>query len=241
MRAPLTAQLVNLLFAGWLCFGCVKEAAPGPRSEGPLGAQPGAAAQTAKQPTPIEAARSFSEPPSRGPENAPIVIETYGDFECPFCARGAVVLRQLEQLYPRDVRVVWRNFPLEFHARAQPAANAVFSAYEQGGNAAFWRMHDLLFAVQMRAGEAKLEDAELGAYAAQLGLEAKLVERAINENRYATRISKDIERGRVSGVRATPTFVINGFVIEGLVPLEVFQHAVDALLRQRQERLQHAI
>lgn|GEM_PF-1280841 len=240
MRAPLTAQLANLLFAGCLCFGCVKEVAQGPRSEGPLGAQPGARAQTAKQ-APVEAVLSFSEPPSRGPQNAPIVIETYGDFECSYCARGAVVLRKLEQLYPRDVRVVWRNFPLEFHARAQPAANAMFSAYEQGGHLAFWRMHDLLFAVQMRSGEAKLEDAELGAYATQLGLDAKLVERAINENRYAARISKDIERGRVSGVRATPTFVINGFVIEGLVPLEVLQHAVEALLRQRQERLQHAI
>ncbi|MDX2054263.1 MAG: thioredoxin domain-containing protein [Polyangiaceae bacterium] len=244
MRAPLTALLANLLFAGALCLSpsCVKEAAKGPQSGGPLAAHassdsavPGYPATAHEQPT------SFSDPPSRGPANAPIVIETYGDFECPYCAHAAVLLRKLEQIYPNDVRVVWRNFPLEFHARAVPAANAALAAYEQGGNSAFWQMHDLLFATHFAESSPGLTDEEIQAFAEKSGVAPTFVERAMNENRYTARISQDLERGRLMGISATPSFVLNGFVIEGLVPLKGFRHAIDALLRQRQERLKHAI
>lgn len=244
MKSPVAAQLVSLLFASWLCLasGCVKSTDGSPSTQ-VAGADPSSPAQATASPAVAAKAspKRTVEPPSRGPANAPISIETYSDFECPYCAQGALLLRKLEQLYPGKIRVIWRNFPLEFHERALPAASAALAAYEEGGNVAFWKMHDLLFVGHFTAGGPRLADADFIAFSQKLGLDPQRIVSAAKTGRFRQAVGADLARGRALGITGTPSFVVNGHLIEGIVPLAAFRHAIDALLRQRQERLRHAI
>ena len=95
---------------------------------------------------------------------APVTVIEYGDFECPYCAAAAPVLKQLVEESDGQVRLVFRHFPLaDNHPHALTAALAAEAAAAQG---AFWPMHDLLFARQDR-----LSDVALRAYAEELGLD----------------------------------------------------------------------
>ena len=75
--------------------------------------------------------------PVKGPASAPVTLQVFSDFECPFCVRAAPTLADVEARFQGRVRLVWRNYPLPSHARARPAARAAMSAMAQGGNAKF--------------------------------------------------------------------------------------------------------
>jgi hypothetical protein len=83
--------------------------------------------------------------PSRGPLSAPLVIQMFSDFQCPFCSRVEPTVARILASYPTEVRVVWRHYPLAFHANAMPAAEAASEVFAQVGDAGFWPYHDLLF------------------------------------------------------------------------------------------------
>lgn len=85
--------------------------------------------------------------PVRGPADAWVTLVEFSDFECPYCASVQATIDQLRLAYPADVRVVFKHYPLSFHAHARAAAIAAECAGEQGR---FWEMHDAIF--QGRAG-----------------------------------------------------------------------------------------
>ena len=93
--------------------------------------------------------------PTRGPASAPIEIQVFADFECPFCRRGEATLVELERAHPGQIRVVWRNLPLAGHRHARAAARAALEAFAQRGNQGFWRMHDLLYAATGPGGRSR--------------------------------------------------------------------------------------
>jgi Na+/H+ antiporter NhaA len=138
----------------------------------------------------------------RGPEDAPITMVEYGDFECPYCGQAEPVIREL--LAGRgDVRYVWRHLPLsDVHPQAQMAAQAAEAAAEQG---AFWEMHDLLLDHQdaLRLGD-------LVRYAGELGLNVERFRDHLRRNTGAARVAEDVDSADLSGVSGTPTFFING-------------------------------
>jgi Na+/H+ antiporter NhaA len=138
----------------------------------------------------------------RGPEDAPITMVEYGDFECPYCGQAEPVIREL--LAGRgDVRYVWRHLPLsDVHPQAQMAAQAAEVAAEQG---AFWEMHDLLLDHQdaLRLGD-------LVRYAGELGLNVERFRDDLRRNTGAARVAEDVDSADLSGVSGTPTFFING-------------------------------
>jgi Na+/H+ antiporter NhaA len=138
----------------------------------------------------------------RGPEDAPITMVEYGDFECPYCGQAEPVIREL--LAGRgDVRYVWRHLPLsDVHPQAQMAAQAAEAAAEQG---AFWEMHDLLLDHQdaLRLGD-------LVRYAGELGLNVERFRDDLRRNTGAARVAEDVDSADLSGVSGTPTFFING-------------------------------
>ena len=104
----------------------------------------------------------------RGPEDAPVTIVEYGDFECPYCGQAEPVIRELLAGFG-DVRYVWRHLPLnDVHPHAQIAAEAAEAAARQG---AFWELHDLLFDHQDA-----LRPSDLVGYAGQLGLDTERFE-----------------------------------------------------------------
>jgi Na+/H+ antiporter NhaA/predicted DsbA family dithiol-disulfide isomerase len=156
----------------------------------------------------------------RGPEDAPVTLVEYGDFECPYCGKAEPVVREL--LADRgDVSYVWRHLPLnDVHQSAQIAAEASEAAAEQG---AFWGMHDLLLDHQRSL---KLPD--LIGYAAQLGLDTERFEDDLRRHTGGARIAEDVDSADLSGVSGTPTFFVNGRRHQGAYDIENLTSAVRA-------------
>jgi Na+/H+ antiporter NhaA len=138
----------------------------------------------------------------RGPEEAPVTVVEYGDFQCPYCGQAEAVIREL--LAGRgDVRYVWRHLPLaDVHPDAQLAAEAAEAAAEQG---AFWQMHDMLFAHQDALGPD-----DLTRYAAQLELDVERFRDDLRRHTGGAEVAEDVDSADLSGVSGTPTFFING-------------------------------
>ena len=143
-----------------------------------------------------------------GPDDAPVTLVEYGDYECPSCGMAYPVVKAIQQRMGDRLRFVFRNFPLaESHPHAEHAAEAAEAAGAQGR---FWPMHDTLFEHQQA-----LDDAHLVRYAAELGLDADEMARALEEGTFEPRVRRDFRSGLRSGVNGTPTFFINGERYDG--------------------------
>jgi protein-disulfide isomerase len=153
-----------------------------------------------------------------GDPAAPVTVLEYGDYECPYCAAAAPVLRQLVEESDGRVRLAFRNFPLaEVHPFALTAALAAEAADAQG---AFWPMHTLLFTHQDR-----LDDAALRAYGDELGIDgSRLVGEAAQP--YADKVEADFAAGVEVGVPGTPTLFIEGQLYTGRVEIGALRRAV---------------
>ena len=124
--------------------------------------------------------------------------------------------------FPGKVRLIYRDFPLDFHAGARPAAEAARCAAAMGR---FWEYHDVLFVAQPEFAREQLVG-----YAGRLGLDRAAFGACLDSGRFAPSIDADIAEGRARGVRGTPTFFINGRRLVGAQPIETFRDAIrDAL------------
>ena len=137
-----------------------------------------------------------------GQPGARVTVIEYGDFECPNCKQAAPAVKLLFKRFAGEVQVGFRHFPLEVHPHALQAAIAAEAAGAQGK---FWPMHDLLFENQTH-----LKLPHLRAYAERLELDLARFDAEIRDGLYLQRIREDVEQGRRSGVRGTPTFFVNG-------------------------------
>ena len=155
----------------------------------------------------------------RGPEDAPVTILEYGDFQCPYCGRAEPILRELLADFGDEVRYVWRHLPLtDVHERAQIAAEASEAAAAQG---AFWEMHDLLLDHQ----DALLIP-DLLRYAQEIGLDVERFEDDVRKHAGAGRVAADVDSADLSGVSGTPTFFINGRRHYGAYDIDTLTKAV---------------
>ncbi len=169
--------------------------------------------------------------PQRGPASAPVVIDLFMDFQCPFCSRIQPTLDELGKAFPGKLRIVYRSRPLPFHPRARVAAEAALEAFRQGGNAAFWKMYDRLFEVQSIYGAFELPERER--YAREQGLNVDRFRQALNDHEHEAAIAADeaiADRAEISG---TPATVINGIYISGAQPVASCQQAVRAALARK--------
>lgn len=165
--------------------------------------------------------------PFRGPAEAPVEIVVFSDFQCPYCARLVPLLEQVCTLYPKDVKLVFKNFPLRNHAFSRQAASAALAANEQGK---FWPFHDKLFASYTQLNEAKILD-----IAKELGLDPDKFEMDIKSRKILAQINQDVQDARTVGVRGTPTVLINGKKLrEG--SLQGFQTQIEKALQQGKKR-----
>ncbi len=157
--------------------------------------------------------------PSLGPQDAPIVIVEFSDFQCPYCQRfHNQTFEALMAAYPGKIRFVYRNLPLtSLHPEAFPAAEASLCANEQE---AFWAYHDKLF-------QGELGESAYLRYAQELNLNLDQFRQCLQERRYRDFIEKDMDFALELGVRSTPTFFINGIALVGAQPLSVFQDVID--------------
>lgn len=167
-----------------------------------------------------------AESPSKGAPNAPVVVQVWSDFECPFCAEVHPATSEMLRVYAGKVRLVWHDYPLPFHAHARLAANAGREAYAQGGAEAFWRFHDAVYGVNSPSLDAEA----LEQFAAKAGLDAARFREAQRTQRHEAEIKRDFEAGTALGVEGTPAFLINDYFFIGAVPFEVLRLVVDRAL-----------
>jgi len=155
----------------------------------------------------------------RGPEDAPVTVVEYGDFECPYCGQAEPVIRELLAEFGAEVRYVWRHLPLtDVHSHAQVAAEAAEAAAKQG---AFWEIHDLLLDHQDA-----LRMPDLLRYADELRLDVARFEEDIRKHEGAGRVAEDVDSADLSGVSGTPTFFINGRRHYGAYDIDTLSKAV---------------
>jgi Na+/H+ antiporter NhaA len=154
----------------------------------------------------------------RGPEESPVTLVEYGDFECPYCGQAEPAVRELLRDFG-DVRYVWRHLPLtDVHPNAQLAAEAAEAAGKQGK---FWEMHDLLMDHQDA-----LRPRDLMGYAASLGLDTDRFAADLRKHAGAAHVSEDLDSADLSNVSGTPTFFVNGKRHYGAYDIQTLKKAV---------------
>jgi protein-disulfide isomerase len=161
--------------------------------------------------------------PSKGPEDAPITIVEFSDYECPYCVRAEPTVKDLLAAYPGKIRLVYRDFPLPNHAAAPKASEAGHCAGDQGK---FWEMHARLF-----AANGKLAVSDLKSYAREVGVDGAKFDRCLDSGEKASVVAFHKKAGDEAGVSGTPAFFVNGRLLSGAQPLEAFKAVVDEELK----------
>ena len=167
--------------------------------------------------------------PSLGGRNARVVIQEFSDFQCPFCGRVNPTIERVLEEYGDQVRIVWRDYPLPFHQQAHPAAQAAREVFRQGGNEKFWAYHEMLFKNQRALSRENLES-----YAERVGgINMAQFRAALDNETHKAAVDADMAAVREAGARiGTPSFFINGRLVQGAQPFEAFKRAIDAALEE---------
>jgi protein-disulfide isomerase len=162
-------------------------------------------AKLASEPPPL-----LSEPvkisidgdPMRGPSTARVTIVEFSDFQCPFCARAVSEATAVLAKFPKDVRLVFKQYPLDTHSQAALAAEAALAAQAQGK---FWELHD-----KMYANFRSISRDRIFVWAKEIGLDLDKLRADLDSHKFAARVSAESHQGDNAGVEGTPTFFIDG-------------------------------
>jgi protein-disulfide isomerase len=161
---------------------------------------------------------------AKGPADAPVTIVEFSDFECPFCAQAADLVKQITDAYPKDVRFVFKNYPLPFHKNAMPAAKAAVAAGKQGK---FFEMHDKLFANARSLSQEFYEKA-----AGEIGLDVEKFKADMASEEVNKQVQQEMAEASTVAVRGTPTFFINGKKPQGR-SFELYKQIIDDALKEK--------
>lgn len=214
-------------------------------SGSPVVAQPsGSPTPTAQQPSgqpsgPVKV--SVDNDPVLGDKNAPVTLIEFSDYECPFCKRAFTdVLPELKKTYidTGKVKLVYRDFPLSFHANAQKEAEAAECARSQSNDVTYFKFHDQIF-TQTTAGGTGLALTQLPVIAKNLGLNVNQFQQCLDSGKFKDEVAKDIADGSAAGVSGTPSWIIGtsskdgqveGQLIVGAQPFSAFKTIIDEKL-----------
>ena len=164
----------------------------------------------------------IGDAPILGNKNAKITLVEYSDFQCPYCAKGSKIMHEVKKKFGDKVKVVFKNFPLPFHKQAKGAALAGLCANEQGSDY-FWRLHDFMFDNQSKLDSKSLKDAVKSFQ----GFDKGKFGNCLDKNKYLAKVDSDIREGQELGVKSTPTFFLNGKIINGALPVEEFSRLIE--------------
>lgn len=218
--------LVLALMVGWLLSGkgiLSLNAAAGDQKVAEVQAAP--AIDDTMPPAQPVASVDPSRDHVKGASNAKVTLIEYSDFECPYCSNHRTSLDQAVAEFPNDVQLVYRHFPLSFHANAQKAAEASECAAEQGK---FWEMYEKIF-VAAEAGTMSVD--KWKEEARSLGLDGGKFDTCLDSSATADRVTQDLQEGSAAGVGGTPATFVNGQLVEGAVPYETFKAMIQAELQ----------
>lgn len=166
--------------------------------------------------------------PACGQANAPVTIEVYADFQCPYCARADAVLQQLVPKYvdTGKVQIIYRNYTF-IGPESEAAAQAALCASDQSK---FWEYGDYLFTHQAGENTGAFSNNNLVRIAAQLGLDSTTFKACLDGGKYTARVQQETAQAQQRGVQATPTLFINGQKYEGVLSLDQLTSLIDARL-----------
>jgi protein-disulfide isomerase len=164
---------------------------------------------------------SAGDAPFMGGADAKVTVIEYSDFQCPFCSKGATIMNDLKKKYGNKIKIVFKNFPLPFHNHAKKAAEAGLCVHEQDKKK-FWAAHDAMFADQT-----KLDREGLVNTAKKLKVKMDQFTKCLDSGKYAAKVAETMEEGKKVGVKSTPTFFVNGKMINGAHPVETFSELID--------------
>ena len=170
--------------------------------------------------------------PFKGPATALVTIIEFSDFQCPYCKKVEPTMKTLFDKYGDKIRLVWKNEPLPFHPRAEPAAEVAMEAKAEKGNDGFWAAHDKLFDIQP-----KLDDQDLENAAKDLGLNLDKVREAMKTHKYKASIDADADLGEDVQASGTPHFFVNGRRLVGAQPPEKFEKIIEEEIKKAQDLL----
>lgn len=159
-----------------------------------------------------------------GPENAPVTVIEYSDFQCPACKAYAPLVKALIESSNGKMRFVYRHFPLPQHANAVPTAVASEAAARQKK---FWEMNEIIFAKQNEWASSNNADELLRAYAKELGLNLEGFDTDMQDSAIREKVEADRASGTAAGVNSTPTFFVNGEKIQNPRTLEEFKQIIN--------------
>ncbi len=166
-----------------------------------------------------------------GDPNAPVKIIEYADFQCPYCRLfWQDTEPQIIENYVKTGKVYYeyRSVGAYLGEESQSAAEAAYCAGDQGK---FWEYHDTLFSHWTGENVGDFTPEKLKQYAASIGLDQVAFEQCLSSGKQTGRVQQDLENARKDGIKGTPSFLINGMIIEGAQPFAVFQHAIDRALQ----------
>jgi len=162
--------------------------------------------------------------PSMGSADARIVIVEFSDFQCPYCVKAVAKVNAVLQAFPKDVKLIFKQYPLETHPQASISAAASLAAHNQGK---FWQMHDILF-----ANRTQLSRTNILVWAGRLGLDMKRFTQDLDSEAVKNAVVKDTKDGDKAGVEGTPTFFIDGQRYNGEIALEAVKPVIEAELKR---------
>jgi protein-disulfide isomerase len=161
--------------------------------------------------------------PITGPASAPITLVEFSDFQCPYCSAAVGQLKEVLKMYPTQVKLIFKQFPLEIHPQADLAAAAAVAAHKQGK---FWVMHDAMF-----AHPESLSRKGILSLAQQSGLEMSKFEDDIDSTVVRETVVRDVQDGNQAGVEGTPTVFINGQHYNGPITASTLKQVIDGELK----------
>lgn len=205
---PISIVIAGVLIAGTIFYTGSNRSAQGDLAQG--AANPPDAGRK------VEVTIADTDP-SIGNKDAPVTIIAFEDFECPFCERFSQQTLPLiidKFVKTGQVRLVWKDFPLSIHSRAQEAHEAARCAWEQDK---FWEYHDAIYSNQNNLGTNDLKR-----YAKTLGLNESQFSSCLDSGKYTTLIREKVSEGTSVGVSGTPSFLINGRLVVGAQPYQTF-------------------
>jgi protein-disulfide isomerase len=179
---------------------------------------------------------NFSEPVDAdgtawGPSNAPVLVEVFSDFQCPFCARFAEEAGyqlQLEYSSSGLVRFEYKHFAF-LGPESNLAAEGSECAAEQDR---FWEFHDTLFVNFRGQNQGSFRNPALKAMAVTIGLDESSFTSCMDSNKYRTKVNQDTNEGRQRGVNSTPTIFVNGEAVTGAIPYTQLRSLVEGALNR---------
>ena len=163
--------------------------------------------------------------PATGPANAPITLVEFSDFQCPYCSKAVIQINATLKAYPNDVRLIFKQYPLEdSHPAAAISAAASLAAHAQGK---FWPMHDVMF-----ANRQKLSRQAILAWAKDIGLDMKRFTADLDSESIRKTVLRDQADGDKAGVEGTPTVFLNGQKYNGDLAPDAIKPVIDGELKR---------